>query len=161
MRRDADTVQEAIGQTKPFRSLGQEGILALFLAAEAIRRPFERLLAEHGELTLQQYNVLRILRGAGEAGLPTLEIGVRMIEHTPGITRLIDRLEEKGLVTRARSDADRRQVVCRISARATKLLKELDAPMNALDDESLSELSRGELTTLIQLLNRVRKHAAQ
>lgn len=161
MRPEADSVQAAIKQSKPFRSLSQEGVLALFLASEAVRRPFEQLLAEHGELTLQQYNVLRILRGAGEAGLPTLEIGARMIEHTPGITRLIDRLEEKGLVSRARSASDRRQVVCRSTARANKLLKELDAPMNALDDESLSELSRGELTTLIQLLNRVRQSRAR
>lgn len=161
MRPDADSVQAAIGQTRAFRSLGQEAVLALFLATEAVRRPFEQLLAAHGALTLQQYNVLRILRGAGDGGLPTLEIGVRMIEHTPGITRLIDRLEEKGLVSRVRSDADRRQVLCRISARATKLLKELDAPMNALDDESLAELSRSELQTLIQLLNRVRKSRAQ
>jgi DNA-binding MarR family transcriptional regulator len=161
MKPDAETVQAAIGQTKPFRSVGQEAVIALFLAAEVVRRPFTRMLEEHGDITHQQYNVLRILRGAGENGLPTLEIGVRMIEQTPGITRLIDRLEAKGLVTRTRSDADRRQVVCRISARGTKLLKELDPDVNRLDDAVLDTLSRNELETLVRLLNRIRRHSAQ
>jgi len=116
MSRNAPTVAAAIQQTKPFASKRQEGTIALFLTAEAVRWRFARLLASRGELTVQQYNVLRILRGAGAVGLPTLSIVERMIEHTPGITRLIDRLESKGLVTRSRAAEDRRQVLCRISA---------------------------------------------
>lgn len=158
---EAESVQAAIGQSKPFRSPGQEAVVALFLAAEAVRRPFARMLEEHGDITHQQYNVLRILRGAGEDGLPTLEIGVRMIEYTPGITRLLDRLEAKGLVSRTRSDEDRRQIVCRISPRGLRLLKELDPDMNRLDDAALDTLSKSELETLVRLLNRIRRHSAQ
>lgn len=161
MKPDADTVQAAIGQKKPFRSAGQEGVIALLLAAEVLRWRVAQLVEAHGELTFQQYNVLRILRGAGEAGLPTLEIAVRMIEHTPGITRLLERLEEKHLVTRSRSGADKRQVLCRITARGRKLVDELDGPVDDLDEDSLACLSKGELATLTDLLNRVRKHGSR
>lgn len=160
MKPDARTVQDAISQQKPFRSAGHEGVVALFLAAEAVRRPFEQLFAEHGELTLQQYNVLRILRGAGSEGLPTLAIAERMIEHTPGITRLLGRLEAKGLVRRARPSSDRRQVVCTLSAKGRRLVDELDGPVLQMDDESLACLKKAELATLIDLLNRIRQHRA-
>jgi DNA-binding MarR family transcriptional regulator len=158
MKRDAPTVQAAIGQVRPFRSARQEGVLALLLAAEAVRWRFAQLFAAHDELTFQQYNVLRILRGGGEEGLPTLELGERMIEHTPGITRLLERLEEKGLVRRARSGADRRQVLCRLTARGRRLVDELDRPVDELDERSLSCLTKGELATLTDLLNRIRRH---
>ncbi len=147
--------QRAIRQERPFASLGQEAVIALWVAADRTRRPFEALLAEHGELTLQQYNVLRILRGAGDQGLPTLEIGERMIERTPGVTRLVDRLEAKGLVERRRSSEDRRQVVVRITRAGRDLLTPLDAAIDKLDDEVLSSLKRNELKQLIELLERV------
>jgi DNA-binding MarR family transcriptional regulator len=147
--------QRAIRQERPFASLGQEALIALWIAADHARRPFEGLLAENGELTLQQYNVLRILRGAGERGLPTLEIGERMIERTPGVTRLVDRLEAKGLVERRRSSEDRRQVVVRITRAGQDLLGPLDKAVDKLDDEVLAKLSRTELKQLIALLERV------
>jgi DNA-binding MarR family transcriptional regulator len=158
MKLDAATTKDAIGQQKPFRSLGHEGVIALLLAAEAVRWRFAQLFASHGELTAQQYNVLRILRGAGDDGLPTLEIGQRMVEHTPGVTRLLERLEEKDLVRRGRSGDDKRQVLCRITQRGRKLLEELDAPVSELEDASFSCLSKAELSTLNSLLNRVRRH---
>ncbi len=157
----ADTVQTAIGQKKAFRNASQEGVIALLLAAEVVRWRVTQLVEAKGQITFQQYNVLRILRGAGEAGLPTLAIGERMIEHTPGITRLLDRLEEKGLVTRERSDEDKRQVLCRVTARGRKLVDELDGPMDDLDDESLACLTKGELATLIELTNRIRKEGSR
>jgi MarR family transcriptional regulator, organic hydroperoxide resistance regulator len=157
----ADTVQAAIGQTRPFRSAGQEGVIALLLAAEVLRWQVAQVVEARGQITFQQYNVLRILRGAGEVGLPTLDIAERMIEHTPGITRLLDRLERKHLVERERSSEDKRQVLCRITARGKKLVDELDGPMEALDDEALACLTRSELTTLIDLTNRVRKHGSR
>lgn len=147
--------QKAIGQHTPFRSLTQETLLALWLAADHARRPFEALLAEHGELTLQQYNVLRILRGAGERGLPTLTIAERMIERTPGVTRLVDRLETKGLVERERSSDDRRQVVVRLSRAGRDMLAPLDAQIDRLDDEVLANFSSTELKQLLRLLERV------
>lgn len=161
MKPDADTVQAAIGQKKPFRSAGQEGVIALLLAAEVVRRRFTKLVEARGQITFQQYNVLRILRGAGEGGLPTLAIGERMIEHTPGITRLLERLEEKHLVARSRSAEDKRQVVCRITARGRKLVDELDEPVNDLDETQLDCLSRSELSTLTDLSNRIRKHGSR
>ncbi len=88
--------------------------MSLLEAADRVRRHFQAILEPHG-LTLQQFNVLRILRGAGEDGLPTLEVGQRMIEKTPGVTRLLDRLESKGWVTRERCRRDRRRVFCRTS----------------------------------------------
>ena len=93
-----------------------------------VRRVIASVVEPHG-ITQQQYNVLRILRGAGEKGLPTLEIADRMIEETPGITRLIDRLELKRLVTRERSATDRRQVFCRITPDGLTLLARLDEPI--------------------------------
>ena len=86
-------------QTKGFSSVEQEAALGLLRTADTIRRHYSEALSDHG-ITLQQYNVLRILRGAGEAGLPTLEIGERMLDRTPGVTRLVDRLVKKGLVER-------------------------------------------------------------
>lgn len=154
----ARTVREAIRQTKPFASRYQEGALALLLTTEVVRWRFVELLASRGELTLQQYNVLRILRGAGAQGLPTLTIVERMVERTPGITRLIDRLETKGLVARDRSAEDRRQVVCRITPEGLAELKGLDPAVNALDEDALGSLTQNEVATLIRLLNKIRTH---
>jgi DNA-binding MarR family transcriptional regulator len=153
--------QQAIRQTRPFRSVAQEAVIALLLAAEALRNRFAALLAGHEEITVQQYNVLRILRGAGAGGLPTLDIVERMVEKTPGITRLIDRLEATGLVARERREGDRRQVFCRITARGAKLLRDLDPSVDALDDDVLSNLSKSELTALVALLERIRNHATR
>lgn len=152
----ATTTQEAIRQTRPFRSVGQEAIVALFLASEALKNRVAKVIAARDDITLQQYNVLRILRGAGADGLPTLEIVERMIERTPGITRLIDRLEAKRFVERYRLERDRRQVWCRLTAVGAALLADLDAPMDALDSSALDCLSAREVTTLIGLLARIR-----
>jgi DNA-binding MarR family transcriptional regulator len=157
----ARSVQQAIRQTRPFRSAAQEAVVALLLTAEAVRNRFADLLAGHEEITFQQYNVLRILRGAGADGLPTLEIVERMVEKTPGITRLIDRLEATRLVERERREDDRRQVFCRITARGAKLLASLDPAVDALDDDALSMLSKSELTALVALLDRIRNHATR
>ncbi len=154
----ADSIQAAIKQTRPFRSRRQEALVGLLLTAEAVKWPMQDLLASHDELTMQQYNVLRILRGAGPAGLPTLEIGTRMIERTPGVTRLIDRMEQKGLVVRERARDDRRLVICRITEAGTSLLKKLDRPVDALDEAVLGALDDDETAELIRLLDKVRHH---
>jgi DNA-binding MarR family transcriptional regulator len=153
--RTTSPTQRAIRQEKPFSSLGQEAVIALWIAADHVRRPFETLLAHHGELTLQQYNVLRILRGAGERGLPTLDIAERMIERTPGITRLVDRLEKKGLVERQRSTEDRRQVVVRLTRAGRDALTPIDRAIDKLDAEVLGKLNQTELKQLLKLLERV------
>ncbi|HUQ82130.1 MAG TPA: MarR family transcriptional regulator [Gemmatimonadaceae bacterium] len=108
------------------------------------------------DVSWQQYNVLRILRGAGPSGLPTLAIGDRMLERTPGVTRLVDRLVAKGLVARARGTTDQRQVLCRATADGLALLARLDAPVDAADDFMMSALDESDLVALIELSDRIR-----
>jgi DNA-binding MarR family transcriptional regulator len=152
-------VQE-LKQTKPFPSKAQEAAVSLLRTADVLRRLTAAVVEPKG-ITTQQYNVLRILRGAGERGLPTLEIAERMIEITPGITRLIDRLETKKLVARERCADDRRQVFCRITPGGLSLLAILDTPMLQATDAALGILKKTELTSLIDLLDRTREHSNQ
>ena len=113
------------------------------------------------EVTPQQYNVLRILRGAGEEGIPTLDIADRMIEQTPGITRLLDRLEAKGLARRERCPEDRRQVLCWLTDAGRELLASLDAPVNKAAKTVFADFSAAELDTLLDLLERLRARGAR
>lgn len=147
-------LQAEIRQSKPFASKQQEAMLGLLRTADRVGRLITDRLEPVG-VTRQQYNVLRILRGAGEA-LPTLEIGERMVEQAPGITRLLDRMEAKGWVHRRRCKEDRRQVLCSITRTGKRLLAGLDEPVSALDDEALAMLTRKELAELIRLLDKVR-----
>jgi MarR family transcriptional regulator, organic hydroperoxide resistance regulator len=135
--------------------------VSLMRTSDLIRRAVAVVIDAQG-ITLQQYNVLRILRGAGADGLPTLEIAERMIEQTPGITRLLDRLEAKQLVGRERCPTDRRQVFCRITADGLKLLAGLDAPVAEAERVALSGLTPHQLKQLIALLDLTRNslHAA-
>jgi DNA-binding MarR family transcriptional regulator len=148
-------LQREIRQRKPFRSPAQEAVVGLLRTTDRVRRTLAGVVEPRG-ITLQQYNVLRILRGARPTGLPTLEIAARMVEHAPGITRLLDRLEAKGLVRRQRRAADRRQVMCRITPAGLRLLAGLDAGLQRADASTLGILSRRELRRLIALLDRIR-----
>jgi len=141
--------------SQSFRSREQQATLGLLRTADAVKRSLAQVIEPHG-ITPQQYNVLRILRGAGAEGLPTLSIGERMIEQTPGVTRLVDRLERKGLVERTPCAKDRRRVFCRMTVKGLELLKELDDPVNRWDARSVSVLPPSELDSLIDLLDRVR-----
>lgn len=151
------TIHEEIKQSKPFRTRSQEAYLAVLRTADECRHHISKVLEPAG-ITLQQYNVLRILRGAGEEGLPTLAVADRMIERTPGVTRLIDRMEKKGWVTRARCSEDRRRVWCRITESGLSLLDSLDQPVNALDDTFNEVLEDEELAALAGYLDRLRAH---
>jgi DNA-binding MarR family transcriptional regulator len=126
-------------------------VLGILRTADQLRRRGAALLEPYG-VTLQQYNVLRILRGARPDGLCTLTIAERMVEQTPGITRLIDRLEAKRLVRRVRSDEDRRQVWCRITPEGLRLLARLDQPVAELDRAFVAGLPRADQERLAQLL---------
>ena len=138
-----------------FRSREQEATLGLLRTADAMKRSLAQVIEPHG-ITPQQYNVLRILRGAGADGLPTLSIGERMIEQTPGVTRPVDRLERKGLVARTPCPKDRRRVFCKITTKGLELLQALDEPVNRWDGQAVSVLPPSELDSLINLLDRVR-----
>jgi DNA-binding MarR family transcriptional regulator len=149
------TLATEIRQTRPFSSLREEGVLALFRTTDVLRQRVAATIESRG-ITPQQYNVLRILRGAGKEGLPTLEIADRMIERAPGITRLLDRLESKNLVRRARCARDRRQVLCTLAPGGARLLRQLDLPVATAVEDALGMLPKTRLVTLIQLLDRVR-----
>ena len=154
MKSPASALRREIKQGRPFPSAGQETAVALLRTAAVLRTDIERALEPFG-VTDQQYNVLRILRGAGKDGLPTLAIAERMIERAPGITRLIDRLEKKGLVSRKRCTSDRRQVFCILAPAGARLLSRMDAPVSRCD-EDFGVLGDADLKTLIRLLDAVR-----
>lgn len=154
------TIRQAIKQTKPFRSRSQEAYVALLRTADDSKRFLSHLL-DAEDVTLQQYNVLRILRGAGDDGLPTLSVAERMVERTPGVTRLIDRMERKGWVTRERCSQDRRRVWCMITKEGLALLDRLDAPVDAVDDALAGALSEKELGILCGYLDRIRANLAE
>ena len=151
----AESVPDSPAGRKRPRSPQQEAKVAILRTADLLRRRMTALVAPHG-LTAQQYNVLRILRGTHPEPLPTLEIGERIIESTPGVTRLLDRLEQKGLVERERAKDDRRVVLCRIGANGLELLSRLDAAMEESDRRSLGALGKDEIQGLLAHLERIR-----
>jgi len=147
-------VAEQPEQKGTVTSRQQQAVVSILRAAAHVRRFGLNALDQHG-ITSQQYNVLRILRGAGPAGLPTLDIAERMIEQTPGITRLLDRLEAKKLARRERASDDRRLVLCYISKAGLDLLSELDIPIRNQAKEAVSRLNDSELDELIRLLEQL------
>jgi DNA-binding MarR family transcriptional regulator len=126
-------------------------LIAVVRAADRLRRHFTAVLEPYG-LTVQQYNVLRILRGARPDPLPTMEVAERMMERTPAITGLLDRLEAKGLIARERQRDDRRCVRCSITPAGLELLAELDAPIERADAAALAKLGAGDVERLTGLL---------
>jgi DNA-binding MarR family transcriptional regulator len=148
-------ILDELRQTRPFPSREDEALVSLLRTTDVVRRHLGRC-TDASEVTPQQYNVLRILRGAGETGIPTLEIASRMIEQTPGITRLLDRLEAKGLVRRQRCPEDRRQVLCWITEPGLQLLTELENPVAQAAKDAFRNLSAAEIETLLRLLERLR-----
>jgi len=155
-RSKSSAVQNEIRQTKPFRSMAQEATIALLRTASIVNRALARVVEPYG-LSLAQYNALRIIRGAGTGGIPTLSIRERMIEEGTTITRLLDKLEDAALIRRERSVPDRRQVLCFVSDGGRKLLDTLDPLVNAADEEAVGTLSGLELERFIDLLDAVRR----
>jgi DNA-binding MarR family transcriptional regulator len=151
------SILEEIQQSKPFRSRSQEAYLALLRTAADVKRYISEALEPAG-VTLQQYNVLRILRGAGSGGLPTLTVAERMLERTPGVTRLVDRMERKGWVERTRCTDDRRRVWCKITGSGLSLLDTLEVSVKEVDEAFYEVLDEDELGALIGYLDRLRVH---
>ena len=144
-----------IRQTRPFSSLAEEAILNLHRTSAVLSQLFADTLKPYG-LTEVQYNALRILRGAGRAGLPCQAIAERMIARDPDVTRLVDRLASRRLVERARSEEDRRVVVNRITADGLKMLSLLDEAVRDLPRHALGHLGEKKLRALIDLLEEAR-----
>lgn len=144
---------------KPFELLEQEAHLNLIRTADQFQIQFARLFRVHG-ITVQQYNILRILRGEGRP-LPILEIAERMVTVVPGITGLIDRLEEAELVERKRCERDRRVIYVAVTPKGLKILENLDQPVLELHKKMLGHLSRAELKELVRLLEKARSLPAE
>jgi DNA-binding MarR family transcriptional regulator len=134
--------------------LDVELVLKVLRAEEAFNGDLARLLKNYG-LTPPQYNVLRILRGAGPAGLRCQQITARMISRVPDTTRLLDRLEQQGLVSRRRSGHDHRVVLTRIRPQGRHVLARLDRPILGLHRQQTAALSPGELRQLSHLLDKL------
>ena len=155
MPRRSIALQDEIKQTRPFRSSAEEVVVSILRTAAVMQRNLAQVVETHG-ITIQQYNVLRILRGAGDGGLPTLAIRDRMVEEAAGITRLLDKLETAGHVVRERSTPDRRQVLCHITPKGQDLIDELDEPMDAANQRAGLHLDEEERQQLVDLLGAVR-----
>jgi DNA-binding MarR family transcriptional regulator len=149
------SIRDEIKQTRPFRSAADEAVVTLLRTADHLRSVLGRVVDPHG-ITMQQYNVLRILRGAGPEGLPTLEIAERMIERSPGITRLLERLEAKKLVSRKRCREDRRQVLCCATEQALALLDAIDGPLEQAGTRLLAALDARRTAELVRSLDAIR-----
>ncbi|HEX9886829.1 MAG TPA: MarR family transcriptional regulator [Longimicrobiales bacterium] len=153
--RRVGSVADDIRQTAPFRSTAQEALIALLRTANEARRHLNAAVAPEG-ITLQQYNVLRILRGAGPGGLPTLDVSNRMLEREPGVTRIIDRLAGKDLVERERCRNDRRRVWCRITDEGRAVLDRLERAVDRADRDVSADLTPTQLEQVITLLDLMR-----
>jgi DNA-binding MarR family transcriptional regulator len=139
-----------------FDSLQQEAYLNLWRTYDRLRMLEDELFARH-ELTAQQYNALRLLRAEHPGALATLALAGKLVSHAPDITRLVDRLEERGLVARQRLADNRRVVQVRITDAGLDLLKALDQPVRECHLRQLGHLKSGELHSLVDLLRAARE----
>jgi DNA-binding MarR family transcriptional regulator len=151
----ASKLRAEIRQERPFRSTEQEAFLNIQRTADVLLSRMDKVLSAQN-VSPTQYNVLRILRGAGESGLPCGAVAERMITRDPDITRLMDRLEKQGLITRTRDTRDRRVVLARITEKAGKLVEALDEPVERELKRQLGHLGNQRLRQLIDLLELVR-----
>jgi len=153
--RVAKQLQAELKQKAPFTSLEEEVFLNVLKTGDALSQSVEHLLRASG-LSPTQYNVLRILRGAGSAGLTCGEAAERMVTHDPDVTRLLDRLEKRGLITRSRDARDRRVVTARITREGMRLLAAIDKPLAMLHRRLFRHMPQRDLKKLSSLLEQVR-----
>lgn len=152
------TLRHEIKRQRPFASLEQEAQLAVERTAAVLGHALAEALKPYG-VTPTQYDALRVLRGAGERGLCQHEVRDRLLAIVPDVTRLLDRLEQAGLVVRARDAQDRRLVTSRITGAGLALLAELDTPVTELHQRQLGHMSSAQLGMLSELLTLARKAA--
>ena len=149
------TLRDELQQRRPFTSRAEEAHLNLIRTAATLSEGVEQVLKPAG-ISLPQYNVLRILRGAGDEGLCRNALRDRLLTRMPDVTRLLDRMEEAGLVRRTRETADRRQVRTQLTPQGHQLVDSLDSPIAAEHQARLGHLAEHELASLITLLETVR-----
>jgi len=145
-----------IRQSKPFGSTEEEAFLNLGRTWEFLQGRLAEALKAH-QLTATQYNMLRILRGAGAEGVTCSQATERMLTPDPDITRLLDRMEAQGLIRRDRSTEDRRVVIARITDRGLELTNRIEEPLRQLLQRYLGRVSRSRLKELIDTLEAVRE----
>lgn len=149
--------EKASASSRRFGGPEEDVFVSLLRTADLLSRNAEKVL-KTGDVSPTQYNVLRILRGAPD-GLACSEIAKRMITRDPDITRLLDRLEKRGLISRCRETRDRRQVQTRITSDGLRLLRALDGPVTEIHRRQLSHLGREGIRTLKELLEKAQQKA--
>ena len=145
-------------QKLSFRNIAQEVYLCLVISTSQLSYDVDVLMRKHG-LTQPQYNVLRILRGAGDDGLGRNEIRDRLVTSMPDVTRLLDRMEAAGLISRKQCEVDRRQIRTTLTARGTKLVGKLDAPLDNLHRKHAAGIQETELKIMLAVLSKLRANA--
>jgi DNA-binding MarR family transcriptional regulator len=145
-----------IQQTKPWASLEEEALLNMARTFETLQEKVTGFLKQY-QLTATQYNMLRILRGAGDAGLTCSQATERMLTPDPDVTRLLDRMETRGLIARERSQQDRRVVITRITPTGLALAAEIDQPLTELLASLMGHLGKNRLKELIEILETLRE----
>jgi DNA-binding MarR family transcriptional regulator len=154
-RKRSSAVEEEIHQGKPFAAIEEELLVSLLRTTDVLQERFGQILRPFN-ISMTQYNVLRILRGAEPTGRTCGEIGERMIAREPDVTRLLERMEKAGLIRRTRDSQDRRVVVTRISASGLKLLDEMEPRLRELDG-LLKPMGERKIETMLKLLDEVRE----
>ena len=149
------TLRDELKMSKPFKSVEEEAILSIARTAALLEHAGAEALKPF-KLTITQYNVLRILRGAGDPGLCRNEVGQRLVTKVPDVTRLLDRMEAAGLIVRQRGGEDRRFVATRITEKGLKLLDKIDRELPAIHGRQLGHVGQKRLRELIALLEEVR-----
>jgi DNA-binding MarR family transcriptional regulator len=152
-------VGDDIHQTKPFASIEEELLVSLLRTGDVLHERFEQIIRPFN-ISMTQYNVLRILRGAEPTGRTCGEIGERMIAREPDVTRLLERMDKAGLIKRTRDSQDRRVVVTRITSGGLKLLDEMEPKLRELDGV-LKPMGERKIETTLKLLDEVREHVGQ
>ncbi len=149
------SLREEIEQSRPFSSVQEEALLSIFVTGDLLSRGINAMLRDY-DLTLPQYNVLRILRGAGPEGLPLMTVARRMLVRFPNVTRLTDRLETEGLMRRERSTKDRRVVRAYITREGLKVLARINGKIERTTMELMRGADPGTLTELVRILGALR-----
>jgi DNA-binding MarR family transcriptional regulator len=154
----ASHLQDEIKQTKPFARRSDEALLSILRTATVLEHGSNEVLRAYG-ITVTQYNVLRILRGAGARGLCGREIAERLISRVPDVSRLLDRMADMGLLVKERDPADRRHVSARITPRGRRVLTQATPALAAFGRGRVERLSVRTIETLVEALEAIRKGA--
>ena len=148
-------LQDEIHQTRPFARKSSEAMVSILRTATVLEHEQNEALRPHG-ITQTQYNVLRMLQGAGKTGLCGRDVADRLVSRVPDVSRLMDRMEELDLLTRERDSADRRHVTARISAKGRKVLAQSTPALETVEQKRFGGIDNRTVVALVNALARVR-----